>query len=528
MVTLTKPALLALLSALGAAAWKDQCESFTASIPNVVIKPTYYPAGALVNLTSPSSSVTTTKMPAFCRLALTITTNATSGNQALTEVWMPDDWNNRLLGFGNGGLSGGVVYSSLSYDGIQQGYSSFSTNTGHQSNPVNGTWALNNPNAQLDFGFRAFQLSYQAAKSLTEQYYKKSIYKKYYLGCSTAGRMGLVEAQRYPEDFDGIVIGSPANPVARLSAWNIYQGRQVLPVNGTRWIPAPLWSVIHDEVMKQCDGIDGLVDGVINDPRQCNFRPEAIACGPSSNTSTCLTLGQIAAVKALYTDWHASNGTFLFSRFEPGGELAYATSYVSGPNIALGPEYWKNIIFSNPNWDYNTLTVEDVFRAIELNPGQIDNHSFNYTSYFARGGKLLHYAGLADQIISSGNSYDLYNSVSAFTKANTNLDPYDYYRFFPIPGMYHCNGGLGANAFGGGGQRSGGTPPLAVDSKHDVLAAMVNWVENGQAPTELIAAKYTNNNVTQGVQFTRKLCPYPQKGEYQGGDPNSSDSFKCM
>ncbi|GHJ85204.1 hypothetical protein NliqN6_1606 [Naganishia liquefaciens] len=530
MLFLSRSALLAIFGVISAAAWKDHCEKFTASIPNVVLEATYYAPGALVNLTSPSSAVLTTKLPAFCRLALTITTNTTSGNQALTEVWMPDDWNARLLGFGNGGLSGGVVYSALADDGISQGYSSFSTNTGHQSDIGHAGWAWNDTNAQEDFGYRAFQLSYQAAKSLTEEYYGKSILKKYYLGCSTAGRMGLVEAQRFPEDFDGIVVGSPANPVARLASWNIHMGRQVLPVNGSRWIPEELWPVIHAEVLKQCDGLDGVMDGVLDDPRQCLFRPEAIACGPSSNSSTCLTLDQIAALRGLYTDWYSQNGTFLFSGWDVGGELAYGGpySYASGPDIPIGPEYYKYFIFGNPDWEYNTLTESDIFRAIETNPGQVDNNGYNYTSYFTRGGKLLHYVGLADQVISAGNSYVTYNSISAFTTAYTNLDVNDHYRFYPVPGMYHCNGGVGANAFGGDGQRTSGMPPLIRDSKHDILTAMVDWVENGNAPTDLIAAKYTNNNSTQGIEFTRKLCPYPQKGVYQGGDQNSSNSFVCQ
>ncbi|KII91121.1 hypothetical protein PLICRDRAFT_680308 [Plicaturopsis crispa FD-325 SS-3] len=486
---------------------KSHCLSFSVTDPSLnattLAGTTYYAKGDLVNLTSYGGTTTSNNLAAFCRLELTINTNSTANSSAKTELWLPDDWNSRLLGVGNGGWSGGIVYPALAYNGIQNGFASFSTDTGHQSAVSDGTWALNNPNAILDFASRAMHMSVLASKVITE---------------NTGGRQGLKELQLYPESFDGVVVGSPANWLSHLQPWSIHQNLNVLPVNSSQWIPNSLWPVIHDEVLKQCDAIDGVEDGLVSDPQRCIFRPEAITCRPSSNTSTCLI------------DYYETNGTFIFSGYQPGGELLYpAGSLVGSSVLEISVDYYRDFILNDPTWDCNTLDFATIQEGIRLNPGQMDAVDPNITDFADRGGKLLHYVGWGDPLIAPGNSIHYYESVVAHTMRYSDIDPESFYRLFTVPGMGHCGNGNGPTAFGAesASDASAVAPPGKPDAAHDILLAVVNWVENNTAPAELIATKYVDDNSTLGVSFTRKLCPYPQHSVFTGGDNTTANSFQC-
>ncbi|KII92403.1 hypothetical protein PLICRDRAFT_133973 [Plicaturopsis crispa FD-325 SS-3] len=510
---------------------KSRCSSFKLSnlSDTALTAATYYAHGDLVNLTSSGGYVTSNDLVSFCRLQLTITTNSTANSSAHTELWLPDAWNSRLLGVGNGGFSGGVVYSSLSYEGIQNGFASFSTDTGHTSSSSDGSWALGNPNAIVDFGTRAMHMSLVSAKEITRQFYGEAAHHSYYLGCSTGGRQGLKEIQTHPESFDGVVVGAPANWMSHLLPWEIKARLNVEPVNSSRWITASQWSAIHDEVLKQCDAVDGVSDGIISNPRQCNFRPEALTCRPSANTSACLNLDQLAALHKIYRDYVEANNTWIFSRYEPGGELVYSSAAgVFGPTVfQIGIDYYRYLVLNDSSWDPSTLDYATIQKGIEVNPGQMDAVSPNITGFASRGGKLLHYVGWADQLIAPGNSLLYYESVVANTLHSSTLDPDSFYRLFTVPGMIHCSGGDGANAFGGTGQAAYGMPPGRADASHDIMRAMVKWVEHDTAPKELIATKYNGDNATLGTAFTRKLCMYPKNAVFRGGDNTTADSFEC-
>ncbi|KAI5478000.1 feruloyl esterase-like protein [Pseudohyphozyma bogoriensis] len=515
MRSIANPFLAALALALlpSTLAWptnanrRSQCHDFAPSaIEDVaVVGVTYYDYGDLVNLTSSGGAVDATDLDPFCRVQLWITTNATTGNGAVSELWLPDDWNSRLLGVGNGGWSGGVVYSSLSYDGANRGFATFSTNTGHNSSTLDGTWGYDDPNAIIDFGWRAMHMTVVAAKNLTEQYYGDAAKKNYYLGCSTAGRQGIKEMSRFPSDFDGVVIGSPANEMAGLQAWSLRQDLAVLPVNSSQWIPASTWELIHAEALKQCDGIDGVLDGVISDPRDCHFRPEALTCRPGQNASTCLNVDQINALRTVYTDYYEGD-----EYYEVGGELLYANGLVGTSPFSISTNYYQDFILNDTTWDFTTLNYSTIQKGYEINPGNMDTTSRDLLPFFDRGGKLLHYVGWSDQLIAPGNSLRFYEDVAAYTLANSEYDVDDKYRLFTVPGMGHCNGGSGANGFGG-----------------EVLMAMVDWIEQDSTPEYLVATKYVNDNATLGTAFTRKLCPYPLRGTYAGGDNTTYTSFDC-
>jgi len=406
-----------------------------------------------------------------------------------------------------------------------------STDTGHSSNTTDATWAgPGNDNAIIDFGWRALHLSVVAGKEVVNSYYSQDVAKAYYIGCSTGGRQGLKEVQMFPDDFDGVVVGSPANWMSHLLPWEIHMALNVLPTSSPEFITAAMWTdVIHSEVLRQCDSLDGLTDGIINDPRFCNFRPETLACRPAQNTSTCLTLPQIHALHRIFATYFETNQTYVFGPYYPGGEAAYPDGLVGASSFALPENWMRFLVLNDTEWTMDQYNASVLRLAEEVDPGQTDAINPNITAFAGppHNGKILHYVGWADQLISPGNSVHYYETVHAFMQATMGTDIDDIYRLFTVPGMNHCQGGFGANAFGGVLQASAGMPPLALDAQHNILAALVEWVERGQAPSTLTAAYYNDNNVTAGVNFTRPLCKFPASVRFVGGDPSDAASFRC-
>ncbi|TFK46083.1 feruloyl esterase-like protein [Heliocybe sulcata] len=522
--------LLALGVALGvpaAAPGESACLSFTVQnvtdVPVALVGQEYYPAGATVNITTLYSMINTNTLPAFCRLQFAITTNSTANKTAGTEVWLPDSWNGRFLGTGNGGFSGGVGVADLGFAAVQQGFAGVGTDTGHISAVGDGTWGgPHNDNAIIDFAYRAMHLSVVAGKQIVEQYYGTAANKSYYMSCSTGGREGLKEAQQFPEDFDGVVVGSPANWMTHLPAWSIRVNLNVLPVGSPQWITPEMWTgLIHDEVMRQCDALDGVTDNIINNPLICDFRPETLACEAGQNTSTCLNPAQINAIHNIFAPYY-QNGTYVFEGAYPGGEEGYAYGLLT-PNLSSGSvNYYQYFILNDTTWDPTTLNLTVIDLADKLNAANMNAIATDLTPFVGpeHNGKIIHYVGLADNVISPGNSLHYYGTVRDHMAQTSMPNMDDYYRLFTVPGMSHW-GGYGANAFG---QAGFATPPIVNDSTHNVLLAMVRWVEEGVAPDHFIAGYY---NETQELAFSRPLCKYPQEITYLGGDPNNATSFAC-
>lgn len=524
----TCPAHLAL------ATRQSACSAFTLQNATDVshYETTYYAPNSRVNISNSWESIDVDDLPGFCRVELVIITNSTAegSGEASTEVWLPDDWNGRYLAIGNGGFAGGVNIAELSAIAIPQGFVGVSTDTGHKSSIADAKWAgPGNNNAIVDWGWRAMHLSVVVGKEVVKQYYGEAQNTSYYMGCSTGGRQGLKEVQMFPEDFDGVIVGSPANWQTRIQDWSVHMNLNVQPNTSARFIPESVWvDVIHPEVLRQCDAIDGLADGIINDPRFCDFRPETLTCRPGQNESTCLTLAQLGAVHRIYTDYYEFNQEWINGRYYPGGETEYPLGLVGKPFIG-GQEWFQYFVLNDTQWKLEQYNASLIRLADGIDPGQANAIDRNLTAFAGPGhnGKLLQYVGWADQLISPGNSIHYYESVYAFTRAYTDLDINDFYRLFTVPGMNHCHSGYSANAFGGVQQASGGMPPLSLSPENNVLAAMVQWVEEGVAPTSFVAVHYNDNNVEDGVAFTRPLCQYPTSLRYTGGNETDAGSFEC-
>ncbi|KAJ5746251.1 ferulic acid Esterase/Feruloyl esterase [Penicillium odoratum] len=472
-----------------------------------------------------------TNLPASCGIIVNVTSSPVSAYTF--GLILPDNWNQRFMAVGNGGFAGGINWASMN-SLIPYGFATMSTNTGHNSTVQNMNWALNNDESKKDWGYRALHGSTVIAKQVTAAYYKDKISYSYYAGCSTGGKQGMKEVQRFPEDFDGVVVGPPAWWSTRQQGWQMRISMINLPENATHYIHPDLFPIIGQEVMRQCDKSDGIEDGIITDPKSCNFYADALLCTSSSNRSACLTAPQIRTLEALYRPLADVNDTWIYPNFGLGSEDQMSSSFGSvGTNAPslFGTEYFANYVLNDANWDWRNFDYSIIELADALNPGDTNADNFDLSEFRARGGKLLHYHGLADGLIPPGASEYLYQQY-LFTMTEKNLPLNDFYRFFLIPGMQHCSGSVNdAPWYIGGFQSLNDTVgvPGYQDREHDVVRALMDWTENGVPVDKIVATKFKDDDPSEGVVRQRPLCPYPKKAVYKGkGDLDDSTSWDCQ
>jgi len=366
------------------------------------------------------------------------------------------------------------------------------------------------------------------AKAIIRVFYGDSPKRSYFGACSNGGRQALMEAQRFPEDYDGIIAGAPANYWTHLlttAVWND-QATQSDPAS---YIPAVKIPAISAAVIAACDSQDGVADGILNDPRECRFDPAAILC-KERDSDSCLTASQVTTLKKIYAGPHTGKGEKIFSGFPPGGEEGqggwslWVTGQPPGKSLlhAFGNGFFANMMFGNPAWDFKTFNFDVDVKLTDDKEGHTLNATDpNLKSFKTRGGKLLIYHGWSDAAIPAPSAIEYYNSVeAAMGSAETNA----FLRLFLAPGMQHCGGGPGPNSFGQFG--ANGAPR---DPQHNIFLALEQWVEKSTAPGKIIATKYVNDmDPAQGVKLTRPLCPYPQIAKYKGtGDTNDEANFVC-
>lgn len=440
-------------------------------------------------------------LPAFCRVAATLTPS--SDSDIHVEVWMPESgWNGKFQAVGNGGWWGAIIYPSLG-EALRRGYATAGTDTGHQSGVTDASWALGHPEKVTDFAYRAVHLMTVRAKEIIKAFYAAPPKLSYWNGCSSGGKQGLKEAQRFPDDFDGIVAGAPAWAWTHLTAETVWTGLVTLD-KPADFIPKEKYALLHEAALKACDGLDGVNDGLIDDPRQCRFDPEVLRC-PGEETPTCLTAAQVRSAKRLYGPATFSNGKPFFPGLEPGSELGWG--FLTGgpePN-PIGSTHYKYLVHADPTWDPRTMNFdEDVPLADRLDHGTIAATDPDLHAFEAHGGKLIMYHGWADALIVPRSSIDYYEKVVSTMGGLEKTR--EFFRLFMAPGMDHCRGGEGPDEF-------------------DALGALEAWVEQGRAPEEMIASHRTEGRVDR----TRPLCPYPEHARWKGsGSTDDAARFSCV
>ena len=477
-------------------------------------------AGSLVTPTDQSL----TDLPVFCRVVgVSRPTNDSTIN---FEVWLPaDSWNGKFVSSGEGGFAGRLNYTRLGLDGgldewLRRGYATASTDTGHLS--TDDSWAVGHPERVIDYAFRSKHLVTMAAKGLIEAYYGRAATYSYFNSCSNGGRQALMEVQRYPDDFDGVVVGAPWNYQSHSNAGFVWSA-QVLSAAGAA-IPASKLPAIQAAAIAACDATDGLVDGLIEEPNKCAFEPESLRC-TTADSEDCLTDPQVSSLEELYSGpQHPRTGASIFPGWAIGSERGWERWVVADGVTNLGRTYFSNLVFEDPNWDYRTFDFDADLAFAESKVGAHgDAIDTDLSAAKQQGVKIIQYHGWNDQTLQPGYSPIYYERVAA--EMGGLAETRNFYRLFMVPGMAHCYRGAGANSFGGVGQQ---IPPQR-DALHDVQIALEEWVEKDVAPDQLIATKYVDDDAdTTTVEFTRKLCPYPSVARYsQTGDPRQAGSFVC-
>jgi feruloyl esterase len=479
-------------------------EGTTITLAQPITEGSFTPAGAPNAITN---------LPPFCRVAGVI--KPTSDSNIRFEVWLPlTGWTGRFVGVGNGGWAGSVSYGPLAAQ-IRRGNAAGSTDTGHPAGPGfdQAKFAYQHSERLIDFASRSVREMTSKAKALTRAFYEKHPDHSYWVGCSTGGKQGLTEAQRFPDDYDGILAGAPANNWTRLMHATVDVTVAGLDSAG-RLAPDDL-QTLNRAVLSSCDKLDGVEDGVLEDPRQCRFDPASLQCKRESAPGTCLTAAQIATVRHVYGGPRdARTGAQLYPGLPFGSELGWQVLLDTDRAFPIPISFYRWVVFADSQWnwktfdprrpaDYDALQRADSQYAPVLSAIDPDLGRFRQ-----RGGKLIQYHGWSDQIISAANSVAYYESVLARSgrdKARALQDVQEFYRLYMVPGMLHCGGGPGPNVF-------------------DLQTALERWVEQKEAPEAVVATHSTNRVVDR----SRPLCPYPRTAVYKGsGDTNDAASFEC-
>jgi feruloyl esterase len=434
-------------------------------------------------------------LPAFCRVAAIL--RPTSDSEIQIEVWLPAaGWNGRFLATGNGGWAGSIGFAALA-DGVRRGYAAASTDTGHEGG--SGSFIPGHPEKLVDFAERAIHEMTVRGKAMTEAFYAKGPTLAFFNGCSTGGRQALTAAQRYPDDFDGIIGGAPAIYGSHQSAGQIWIW-QATHRDEASFIPEEKYAILHDAVLLACDARDGVTDGVLEDPTRCDFDPAVVACRGADGPD-CLTAPQVEAARRIYAGpVNPRTGERVFPGLEPGSELGWGASAGARP-VGYASDLYAYVVFQNENWDPRTLDFDgDVARAARVATPLIAIDP-DLTPFVARGGKLLLYAGWGDPGIPPGYLPEYYRTVVSTVGAGAG----DAVRLFMVPGMGHCGGGQGTSTF-------------------DMIQVMERWAGEGQAPDRIPASRVRDGKVDR----TRPLCPYPQVATYTGrGSTDEAANFVC-
>ncbi|KAF5366825.1 hypothetical protein D9758_006534 [Tetrapyrgos nigripes] len=437
--------------------------------PSCVVEPFFLPASLIV--------------PAdVCRISLDVQTSGRSGIHM--ETWLPRNWTGRFLSTGNGGVGGCIQFPDMAYTS-SLGFATVGTNNGHDG--FSGQSFLNNLNVVEDFAYRAIHTGVVVGKEITKTFYGHEHTKSYYLGCSTGGRQGLKSIQDFPEDFDGVVVGTPDAP---------------------SFVSAEAWlNIVNPDILKQCDTIDGVEDGVIEDPHLCNYDPSGIVCSGDPNATSCITPEQADTVRKVFSPFFIGD-EFIYPRLVPGSEIAEALSVVLAGDVAtFSTEWFKFVVNSDPNLDVKILGPSDWKKCIAQDPFNISTFKGDISAFKNRGGKLLSYHGQADSLISPENSEIYYDHVSSTMDLSTSqMD--EFYRLFRVSGMFHCFTGPGAWNVGQG--LFGDTSPGSdyTDPEKNVLMATVRWVEEGTAPETIEGTKFVNDTNSLGVEFRGSIVGF--------------------
>ncbi|MGA7413933.1 MAG: tannase/feruloyl esterase family alpha/beta hydrolase [Bryobacteraceae bacterium] len=481
-----------------------------------------------------------TTVPAHCEVRGIA--RPSSDSEINFELWLPPAaaWNGKYQQRGNGGWAGGIPSWDL-ITPLARGYAAAATDDGHSttSQTPDASFAVGHPEKLIDFGYRAVHQTALQSKAILLAYYGQAATKSYFHGCSDGGREALMEAQRFPEDFDGIVAGAPANNWTRHFTGFVWN-ESALGSNPAALLPVAKLQLIQQAVLAKCDTLDGVKDGLLEDPRACHFDPAVLKCAGADGPD-CLTGAQVEAVAKIYGGpVSPRTGEHIYPGYEPGTEAdptGWRIWITGGVQAMFGNSFFADAVYENPRWDWRTIDLDRDLKFADEKAGPVIN-SYNpdLRSFRAHGGKLIQYHGWGDGAIAPRDSIAYYEKVQAFLKqfpdprSDSSQPAQSFYRLFMVPGMGHCAAGVGPNHFGNDDIADPAVWPQ--DPDHDVVLALDRWVTQGIAPDQIIGTGRIGGDPkdpSKGVKMTRPLCAFPKVAHYQGtGDTNDAASFACV
>jgi feruloyl esterase len=489
----------------------SRCQALIGSHPGIVDAPT--------QVTDASIAAAADGLPAFCQVRGTIAPDVG------IELRLPTDtWNGKFFEYGRGGYCRTISMQDCDTP-LRKGYACVITDQGHKSTEQDDIWVRGNLQAKVDCGFRGTHVAAASGKALTAEFYRKPPVHSYYMGCSTGGRLGMVEAERFPWDFDGIIAG--AAPISKFADGLALMWDTVVPLakDGRQILTPADIRLVHAAAIAKCDLDDGIADGVIGDPVHCAFDPAELQCrGPGSSDATpCLTAEQVLAVRKMYQGPATSKGVKLYPGPLPGSELNWIGTFISedggpAPLYTGMADMFRSLNDPEraPDWKITDFNWDEDYKRLGMMEALNSGANPDLRQFKAAGGKLIVYHGLDDTAVMPGNMIDYYETAERTMGGRAAT--LDFFRLFLMPGMNHCINGAGASVF-------------------DYIAALEAWVEAGKAPDVLIGAhpktKMPNPVrlplASSDVAFTRPVFPYPLRARYSGkGDPNDAASFVAV
>jgi feruloyl esterase len=461
------------------------------------------PCGKLTEMTIPNVTIRSAAtiepvpgaanpLPAFCRVEAVA--HPVPDSEIEFEVWMPSlaAWNGKFEGVGNGGYSGALGLAAMT-QAVRNGYATASHNTGHPGDSLK--FGQGHPEKVIDYAYRAVHVMTENARLIVRAHMGRFAEKSYFAGCSAGGHQALSEAQRYPDDYDGIVAGAPAsNRIAQTFGF-LWSWQALHRADGSLVIDKTKLALVTKAVVDACDAADGLKDGLVSDPRRCT----------PPDLTQILTGEEAAAVRKVWAGARSpTTGERIFTGWPMGSENSGDQGwdrYLMDPPEPMRVELFRYFLFHDPNWDWRTINWDRDLAYAQRKLGFMNAISADLSGFKKRGGKLIMYAGWADPIVPPEDTVAYFEKVT-----ETMGNPQDFLRFFMAPGMGHCGGGPGPNSF-------------------DTLGSLDQWVTGGTAPTKLIASHRTKG----AVDRTRPLCPYPQVAQYSGaGSIDDAANFTCV
>jgi len=478
-------------------AQQTSCDSLkNVSVPNTQITNVQFvPAGPYRTQGRGGQQQTGPQLPAHCRVAAVLTPSSDSHIEM--ELWLPTEgWNGKFLAVGNGGWAGNIETGAMA-TGLSKGYATASNDTGHKGGSA--SFAVGHPEKLVDFGDRSMHEMAVRSKAIIQSFYSRSPQLSYYQGCSTGGRQGMMEAQRYPEDFDAIIAGAPVYNVIHLNIATVYPQVEMLKQPASI-LPPDKVTLLANAVVAACDEKDGVKDKIISNPQACKFDPAVLMCKPGQ-TSDCLTAPQVDTVKKAYSPVKLKSGEVVYPPHSPGFEPQLRIPTPGQPLSSLWTDTPRYIGHQDANWDPISFDLDKDLALALKNAGFIESNDPDLSKFKARGGKLLLWHGWADPGPAPENTINYYYQASEKTGGKTD----DWMRLFLLPGVGHCGGGVGPD-------------------RADYLTPMEQWREKGIAPSQIVASRARGGQ----VDITRPLCPYPQMAKWNGsGSTDDAKNFTC-